>query len=205
MGIGSLIINAFNAVPTGEGILTSTAASSAPKSEPTVCGDIIDAHDNDSGLLRWGTISVSDWKTDRFKFPAKQAYDCLTSVPFNPAVATRFLRYYNDTIQFQSTLAYLKDPPSSYQQPSIDLVESLRQIQQDIDRGVFRNQYAFEATLQKVIYATHDDHLRLSAGILAAFSFYSPYGISSVSVDGVQLPKVYLTSNKRARFYSTCS
>ena len=130
-------------------------------------------------------------------FPAKQVYDCLTSVPFNPAVASRFLQYYNDTIQFQSTLAYLKSPPSSYQQPSVDVMESLHQIQQDIDNGVFHNQYAFEATLQKVIQSTHDDHLRLDAGILAAFSFSSPYGITSVSSDGIQLPKVYLTGTRK--------
>lgn len=116
-------------------------------------------------------------------------------MPFNPAVATRFLQYYNETLQFQSTLAYLKNPPPSYQQPAVDLLKGLDRIQQDIDKGVFRNQYAFEATLQNLLYSAHDAHLTLNAGILAVFTFGSPYAISSVSIDGIQLPKIYLRGN----------
>lgn len=126
-------------------------------------------------------------------FEAKTAYECLTSVPFNPAVATRFISYYNETLQFQSTLAYLKNPPSSYQQPAIDLLGGLERIQRDIDNGAFPNQYAFEATLQNLIYSAHDAHLFLNAGVLAAFTFGNPYAISSVSLDGIQLPKIYIT------------
>jgi hypothetical protein len=74
-------------------------------------------------------------------FEASLVYECLTSVPFNAAVATRFLQYYNDTIQFQSTLAYLKNPPASYQQPAVDFVGGLNQLQQQINSGSFANQY----------------------------------------------------------------
>lgn len=35
---------------------------------------------------------------------ASLAYACLTSVPFNSAVALGFLDYYHDTLKFQSTL-----------------------------------------------------------------------------------------------------
>lgn len=126
---------------------------------------------------------------------AKQAYDCLTSVPFNPDVAARFVAYYNETIQFQSTLAYLKNPPTSYQQPSIDLLAGLERIQKDIVNGAFPNQYAFEATLQNLIYSAHDAHFQLNSGILAAFTFLSPYPIVSLSEDGVQIPKVYVTDD----------
>lgn len=128
-------------------------------------------------------------------FLASDAYACLTSVPFNPAVATRFLQYYNDTLQFHSTPAYLKNPPTSYQQPSIDIFQELHQLQQDVDRGAFHNQYAFEAFLQNLIYSTHDAHLDLVSGILAVFTFASPYGIVSVSKDGKELPKVYITDD----------
>ena len=124
---------------------------------------------------------------------ASDAYDCLTSVPFNPAVATRFLKYYNDTLQFQSNTVFIKNPPASYQQPSSDLFKGLDKIQKDIDTGVFPNQYAFEATLQQLIYSAHDSHLSLNAGILSAFTFASVYGIVSVSSDGQQVPKVYVT------------
>jgi len=35
-----------------------------------------------------------------------------------------------------------------------------------------------------LVYAIHDGHVDLKAGILSPFSFGSPYAISSVSVDG---------------------
>jgi hypothetical protein len=145
----------------------------APAPQSTACGTIVNSEDT-------------------YIFNASLAYDCLTSVPFNPAVATRFLQYYNDTLQFQSTLAYLKNPPTSYQQPGVDLLGGLEELQQAIINGIFSNQYEFEAALQTLLYAAHDGHVDLVAGILSAFNFASPYDIVSLSLDGVQLPKVYL-------------
>ena len=131
---------------------------------------------------------------DTYVFNASLAHECLTSVPFNSAVATRFLQYINDTLQFQSTLAYLKNPPPSYQQPAVDLLGGLEFLQSAVNGPVFRNEYEFEASLQALLYAAHDAHVDLYAGALAAFNFGSPYDIVSVSLDGVALPKVYLAS-----------
>jgi hypothetical protein len=147
--------------------------SSAPASQSTACGTIVNSEVT-------------------YIFNASLAYECLTSVPFNPAVASRFLQYYNDTLPFQSTLTYLKNPPPSYQQPGVDLLGGLEQLQQAINNGVFPNQYEFESALQTLLYAAHDGHVNLVAGILSAFDFASPYDIVSLSLDGVQLPKVYL-------------
>ncbi|KAI0185899.1 hypothetical protein EV127DRAFT_514936 [Xylaria flabelliformis] len=127
-----------------------------------------------------------------FVFDASLVYECLTSVPFNPAVATRFLKYYNDTLSFQSNLSYLKNPPSTYQQPSVDLIGGLQSLQDAVNSGSFANQYEFEAALQLLVNNAHDDHLFLNAGILSAFSFGSSFDIVSLSVDGVETPKVYI-------------
>ncbi|KAI1756077.1 hypothetical protein F4782DRAFT_320022 [Xylaria castorea] len=127
-----------------------------------------------------------------FVFDASLVYECLTSVPFNPAVAARFLKYYNDTLSFQSTLSYLKSPPSTYQQPSVDLIGGIQSLQDAVNSGSFANQYEFEAALQLLVNNAHDDHLFLNAGILSAFSFGSPFDIVSLSVDGVETPKVYI-------------
>ena len=169
----------------------TSSISSAPVPQSTACSDIVNSNGTWSESQSQG--HPTDDVAETIVFPAKTAYECLTSVPFNPAVATRFLQYYNETLQFQSTLAYLKNPPPSYQQPAVDLLKGLEQIQQDIDKGAFHNQYAFEATLQNLIYSAHDAHLVLNAGVLAAFTFGSPYAISSVSIDGIQLPKVFIT------------
>ena len=77
-------------------------------------------------------------------------------------------------------------------------MERLNQIQQQIDENIFSSQYGFEATLQDVIQSTHDRHTQLNAGILAAFKFYSPWKISSVSNDKYELPKVYVIGNTKA-------
>jgi hypothetical protein len=106
-------------------------------------------------------------------------------------------------LQFQSTLVYLKDPPTSYQQPGVDLLLGLQNLQEGIDNGAFPNQYEFEAALQTLLYATHDAHLTLDAGILAAFTFASPYDIVSLSIDGIQLPKVYFAGMFTHSTFST--
>jgi hypothetical protein len=135
---------------------------------------------------------LADTQIENFLFDASLVYECLTSVPFNPAVALRFIKYYNDTLEFQSTVELLKNPPPSYQQPRVDLRDGLRIIQEEVEMGAFANQYEFEVALQRLIMAAHDSHLALSAGILSAFSFANPWDIVSVSIDGVQAPKVYV-------------
>ncbi|KAF2204609.1 hypothetical protein GQ43DRAFT_437763 [Delitschia confertaspora ATCC 74209] len=158
-----------------------TATESAATSQSTACGEIIDFV-NDGSYL----------------FSASYAFSCLTSVPFNPAVATRFVKYFNETIQFHSSLAYLKNPPQGYQQPAFDVFAALDKIQKRIDEGFYTNEYAFEADFQLLTYSMHDAHVVLNAGILAAFSYGSPWSISSASVDGREPPKVYLTDHIKA-------
>lgn len=149
--------------------------SDAPN--PTACGDVID-------FVNQGYAY----------FYATDAYECLRSVPFNAAVATRFVEYINTTMQFQSTLAYLKSPPAGYQQPPVDVLGGLQKIKTNVTSGVYKNQYDFETDLQYLLYQTHDAHVYLTAGISAAFTFLAPYSITAASLDGKELPKVYVTS-----------
>lgn len=149
-------------------------------------------------------IVLANGKIDTVVFNASLAFECLQSVPFNPAVASRFISYYNDTLQFQSTLSYLKNPPTSYQQPAVDLIAGLNRIQTAINEGVFANQYEFEATLQTLIYSAHDGHVDMLAGALSAFSFASPRDIVSLSLDGQEAPKAYLADDLfESAFFTT--
>jgi hypothetical protein len=125
-------------------------------------------------------------------------YRCWSVVPFNPAVATRFVQYWNETLQFQVTLEYLRQPPAGYQQPATDLIAGLNEIQDAIDAGAFTNQYEFEAALQALLYSTHDSHVTNIAGLLSSFTFGSFNGLTSLSIDGIELPKVYFTGRQRA-------
>ena len=127
-----------------------------------------------------------------YLFPAQTSYDCLGTVPFDPNVGLQLIQYYKDLLEFQSTLTYLKDPPPSYQQPGTDLLASLADITDSIIAGTYENEYEFEAALQAVIYSAHDSHLNLDAGVTSIFRFGAPYGLVSLSTDGLKTPKVYI-------------
>jgi hypothetical protein len=115
----------------------------------------------------------------------------LTSVPFNEAVANRFITYLNQTWQFQSTLSILKSPPTTYQQPAVDLLGGLTKIRDRVAANSYLNQYAFEVDVQRLVLNAHDAHLSLYAGVMNAFTFGSPYDLVSVSLDGKEQPKVF--------------
>ncbi|KAE8336704.1 hypothetical protein BDV24DRAFT_168006 [Aspergillus arachidicola] len=158
-----------------------TSSTTALTFNPTICREIINHEE----------VSI---------FGASQAYKCLTSLPFRADIASQLVQYANDMIQFHSTLAYLADPPQSYQQPAVDLVAGLSQLQSDIDNNVFRNEYAFEVALNHLIHAAHDDHLELVGRALSRFTYAAPYSIVSVSSDGVELPKVYISGRYTGKF-----
>jgi hypothetical protein len=134
-------------------------------------------------------------------FWASDVFDCLKNVPFNPAVAERFIDYYNQTLQFQSTLSFLSNPPTGYQQPAVDVLLGLQNIKANVTAGYYKNQYVFEADVQLLINQMHDGHVSLNAGALSPFTFASPYGLISASVDGKSVPKIFLVDDvMEARF-----
>jgi hypothetical protein len=146
-------------------------------SNPDACGEIVAASNQN------GTVV----------FDAGQIYQCLESTPFYAGNASAFIKYISDTLQFQSTVELLISPPTSYKEPAVDLQGFLLQIQQEVNTpGFFANEYAFEKTVQELIYTARDAHLDISAGVLSAFQFGSPYELVSLSLDGKQLPKIYL-------------
>ena len=142
-------------------------------------------------------------------FEADFAYECLQSVPFDAAVATRFIDYLNVTLQFQSTLDTLKSPPLSYQQPALDVPRAIESIRRNVTAGFYSDrpggQYDFEADIQRLLSRVHDNHVTLSAGILSVFSFTSPFGLVSASADGKAIPEVYIEGREnQMRNQETC-
>ena len=150
------------------------------------------SYSNTSILTLLLLLKLNKAKTPKVFFTAKLAYDCLTSVPFNMSVALDFLDYYNTTLQFQTTLETLKNPPPSYKQPPFDISAALTDIKQRIQHGEFQNEYQFEVAVMEVVFATRDAHINLNTGILSAFTFGSPLRIVSASTDGIEMPKIYI-------------
>ena len=104
-------------------------------------------------------------------FNASQVVDCLTSVPFDPAVGIRLLDYLDNTYQFHATTDYQKSPPQEYQQPPLDLFGELQRIRENVEDGTYGNQYSFEAAVLQVLQRSHDQHLNLYGGISGLFDY----------------------------------
>lgn len=124
--------------------------------------------------------------------PAKLAHDCLTSTPIEKDIATDYVDQLKEYFEFQSTLAYLKDPPDSYKMPSVDIMKSLDDIKKDVKDGTLDNQYDFDAAILKLTYDSHDGHMVLFSGTIGAFIFELPISLVSVSKDGKKLPEIYV-------------
>jgi hypothetical protein len=65
-------------------------------------------------------------------------------VPLDGARSSAFIDYLNSFLQFQSTLAYLKNPPTGYTLPIVDIIGGLDEIKKNIQRGSYTSQWAFE-------------------------------------------------------------
>ena len=87
--------------------------------------------------------------------------------------------------------AYLKDPPSGYHEPAIDIFAAFAAIKAKIN-GTYANEHEFQEDLFLTFASVHDGHFRFSPdGLTRALSFGRTVPIVSVSSDGVELPKVY--------------
>ena len=85
----------------------------------------------------------------------------------------------------------MKNPPSTYQQPAVDLIGGLNAIAEQISGSGYATEYDFELAILRLVQSSHDGHLIFNGGASAAFGFTSPYQLLSISTDGIQLPKVY--------------
>lgn len=92
-------------------------------------------------------------------------------------------------------LSYLKDPPSGYQEPAVDIIAGFNEVAANISSGAYPNEYEFMANLWKVFNSAHDGHFRFLPDILVkALLFRRNVDLVSVSTDGFEIPKIYTHS-----------
>lgn len=96
-------------------------------------------------------------------------------------------------VQWQSTLAWLKDPPTSYALPPTDIEGGLDAIGANATAGRFQSEYEFQTAMVTLVASAHDGHFAIRPDMFKAFSFRNDLAadIVSVSVDGKQVPKLY--------------
>ncbi len=125
--------------------------------------------------------------------PASLAFECLRSVPNKPEPAEQLVTSLKAFVEWQSTLAWLKDPPASYMLPPIDIQGKLDNISATASDGGFESEYDFQLAIYQTIVAAHDGHFSYRPDIFKTFVFRNNLAadIVSVSQDGKELPKLY--------------
>ncbi|KAI1339966.1 peptidase S41 family protein [Xylariaceae sp. FL0016] len=125
--------------------------------------------------------------------PASVAFNCLKTVPNKPQQAEKLVTSLKAFVEWQSTLAWLKDPPSTYNLPAVDIMGSLDKISSTAVAGGFESEYDFQLAIMNTITAAHDGHFAYSSDVFKAFAFESKLAsdIVSVSRDGIEVPKLY--------------
>ena len=101
-------------------------------------------------------------------------------------------------LEWQSTLSYLKDPPSGYAFPAVDLLGGMQDLYDKVNAGKFANEVEFQTNLTTLLGQAHDGHLEFQADALSVF-IYVREGLGrlvSVSMDGTSLPEIYSFSKQ---------
>lgn len=125
--------------------------------------------------------------------PANIATSCLESVPLDSSRSSDLVDFIGPYIELQSTLGYLKTPPSGYLVPGVDILGGLATIKQNLQNNVYTSQYAFEKDLYFLLNVfPHDGHLSYALPLFNVFNFATGTALMSLSEDGVTLPKVYV-------------
>ena len=110
----------------------------------------------------------------------------------NRTAAVAQIEWIQNFVQFQTTLAYLKDPTPEYQLPPIDIVGGLSKIGQDADDGKYDNEFDFELDIFNLIAHADDGHFIFEPFLIQGFGYNRTFGLVSVSMNGLELPKIYI-------------
>jgi hypothetical protein len=119
---------------------------------------------------------------------------CLQSVPIDNKAAEGYIQYLLNFVPFQSTLGYLKKPPSGYPFPALDLVDGLNNIMNNVKSSGYSNEYDFERDIADLFTGAYDGHLTVKPMLIGSFFSLRPR-LVSISDNGANVPKVFFLSD----------
>jgi hypothetical protein len=124
---------------------------------------------------------------------ASLAAECLASVPNKPEPAVKLVTSLKSFVAWQSTLAYLKDPPPSYGLPAVDIMGGLDNISTTAAAGKYASEFDFQLDVVRLLSSAHDGHFGYRPDVFKVFGFRNKMtaDLVSVSVDGKEVPKLY--------------
>jgi len=135
-------------------------------------------------------------------------------VPNKVEPAQKLIKSLKAFLGWQSTVAFLKEPPQSYMFPPVDILGGLDNISAIAGSGGFKNEFDFGLAIVYLIQAGHDGHFAFRPDVFRGFGFRNRMAmdIVSVSIDGLQVPKLYhfcksdlVGSLKSCAFLTRCS
>ncbi|VDB87584.1 Bgt-60047 [Blumeria graminis f. sp. tritici] len=131
----------------------------------------------------------STWPT----VSAQLAYECLNSIPLNETAAIDFVDSIEPYLEWQSDLAWKKDPPADYDCPAHDVIAALDQVRRNLIANRYANEYVFQIDLYRVFLKGCDGHIILFPDAATkGFIFGRQRSLVSVSEDGRSLPVIKL-------------
>lgn len=128
-----------------------------------------------------------------------QALACLQSVPNKPEPAAKLVTSFKAFVGWESTLAYLKDPPKTYGLAAVDIMGGLDDIFANATSGKFQSEYDFQSSIVKLVSRAHDGHFAYRPDVFKAFGFRNDLAADfvSISTNGTEVPKLYNFSKRR--------
>ncbi|MCJ1392701.1 hypothetical protein MMC18_005572 [Xylographa bjoerkii] len=178
------------AIKTASAAVTTTASPSAAPSGTvdTSCATISSLWAQASGR---NLFVDAHPRTIPFDRSARRAV--LANVPIVQQDALLLLDGLVPYLQFQSTLAFLKNPPQGYLLPGVDIIGGVQAIRSNVTNEVYPGEYAFQLDLWNLVNNAHDGHLIWVGDVLqSALVFQFGWNLASVSSDGNAEPSIFM-------------
>ena len=101
-------------------------------------------------------------------------------------------------LKLQIDLADLKDPPSDYPYPALDVLAQLVDVRAKVDNNSYANEYDFEVDpIGKLFAPAHSGHFVFYPDLLTTpWAWSRGVSLVSISSDGTALPEIF--------FYGEC-
>lgn len=149
-----------------------------------------------------GRLTLAAWRVAAAaKLPAELAAACLRSVPNHQQPAVKLIQSLRAYVQWHSSLAWLRRPPPAYPFPPVDVDAGLARLGAQVEAHQFASEYDFQVQLGRLLASARDPHLVFEGDVFKPFLFRNDLlsDIVSVSIDGVELPKLHHKSKSRRR------
>ncbi|KAF2710765.1 hypothetical protein K504DRAFT_475718 [Pleomassaria siparia CBS 279.74] len=130
--------------------------------------------------------------------PGQAAEDCLRSVPIDVSEDQALIDEMQYFIDWQSNLAWLKNPPEGYTEKKADILEQIKNISSKLSD--YEDEYTLQSDLALTLAKSYDFHFVWSPDMGNIFRFrrgniglglLDEFALVSVSSDGKELPQLY--------------